>query len=62
MSDTPSNADFLVNAFPVLAWIPDWFPWTQWKQTARAFREQKNAIMNDTFQWTKDQIVGVSSN
>lgn len=48
----------MVNAFPVLARVPDWFPWTQWKQTAREFRGQKNEIMNATFQWTKDQIVG----
>ncbi|KAF8705610.1 cytochrome P450, partial [Rhizoctonia solani] len=48
--------DFLVNAFPTLARVPDWFPWTQWKQVARSFREQKNSIMNETFQWTKDQI------
>ncbi|KDN39026.1 hypothetical protein RSAG8_09062, partial [Rhizoctonia solani AG-8 WAC10335] len=50
------STNFLVNAFPVLAWVPDWFPWTQWKRTARSFREQKNSIMDETFQWTKDQI------
>ncbi|CAE6451763.1 unnamed protein product [Rhizoctonia solani] len=50
------STNFLVNAFPVLARVPDWCPWTQWKGTARSFREQKNSIMNETFQWTKDQI------
>ncbi|KAJ1306466.1 hypothetical protein OPQ81_007469 [Rhizoctonia solani] len=50
------STNFLVNAFPVLAWVPDWFPWTQWKKTASSFRDQKNSIMNETFQWTKDQI------
>ncbi|ELU37962.1 2OG-Fe(II) oxygenase [Rhizoctonia solani AG-1 IA] len=56
------STNFLVNAFPALARVPDWFPWTQWKQIARSFREQKNSIMNETFQWTKDQIVCYSSN
>ncbi|CAE6433708.1 unnamed protein product [Rhizoctonia solani] len=50
------STNFLVNGFPILASVPDWFPWTQWKKTARSFREQKNSIMNETFQWTKDQI------
>ncbi|KEP48417.1 cytochrome P450 family protein [Rhizoctonia solani 123E] len=55
------STNFLVNAFPVLAWVPDWFPWTQWKKTARSFREQKDSIMDETFQWTKDQIAKGSS-
>ncbi|CAE6533311.1 unnamed protein product [Rhizoctonia solani] len=50
------STNFLVNAFPMLSWVPDWFPWTQWKKTARSFREQKNSIMDETFQWTKGQI------
>ncbi|KAB5591581.1 Cytochrome P450 family protein [Ceratobasidium theobromae] len=55
------STNFLVNGFPVLAWVPNWFPWTQWKKTAREFREQKNKIMDGTFQWTKDQIANGSN-
>ncbi|KAG9093309.1 hypothetical protein FS749_014628 [Ceratobasidium sp. UAMH 11750] len=50
------STNFLVNAFPALSHVPSWLPWTGWKQTAQAFREQKNSIMDDTFEWTKGQI------
>ncbi|KAG8788910.1 hypothetical protein FRC12_014072 [Ceratobasidium sp. 428] len=55
------STNFVVNAFPALSYVPSWFPWSNWKQTARGFREQKNSIMNDTFQWTKEQIAHGSS-
>lgn len=52
--------DFLVNVFPILSYVPAWFPWTNWKETARGFRKQKNDIMDGTFEWTKAQIVSVT--
>ncbi|QRV73454.1 cytochrome P450 family protein [Ceratobasidium sp. AG-Ba] len=48
--------NFLVNGFPALAHVPSWFPGTKWKQTARSYRQQKDDIMNETFDWTKQQI------
>ncbi|KAF8695637.1 cytochrome P450, partial [Rhizoctonia solani] len=50
------RTDFLVNAFPILARVPDWVPGTGWKRTARKWREQKNEAVNAPYEWTKQQI------
>ncbi|GAB1527906.1 hypothetical protein RhiTH_011094 [Rhizoctonia solani] len=49
-------SNFLVNAFPILARLPDWAPGTGWKRTARKWREQKNEALDAPYQWTKQQI------
>ncbi|KEP46961.1 cytochrome P450 family protein [Rhizoctonia solani 123E] len=50
----PGN--FLVNAFPILSYVPDWFPGTSWKDTARKWREQKNRAVDAPYEWTKQQV------
>jgi hypothetical protein len=53
------HEDFLVNAFPILSYVPDWVPGTGWKHTARKWREQKNEAINAPYEWAKQQIVGI---
>ncbi|CAE6500115.1 unnamed protein product [Rhizoctonia solani] len=48
--------NFWVNPFPVLSYLPDWFPGTEWKRTAQKWREQKNNAVNAPYEWTKQQI------
>ncbi|CAE7183727.1 unnamed protein product [Rhizoctonia solani] len=48
--------NFLVNAFPVLSYVPDWFPGTEWKRTARKWREGKNHAVDAPYEWTKQQV------
>ncbi|KAG9073794.1 hypothetical protein FRC06_011150, partial [Ceratobasidium sp. 370] len=50
----PSN--FLVNSFPALIRVPDWFPWTDWKRLGREWREQKEDAVNGPFNWTKSEM------
>ncbi|KAF8700887.1 cytochrome P450 family, partial [Rhizoctonia solani] len=50
------RTDFWVNAFPILASVPDWVPGTGWKRTAREWREQKVKAINTPYKWTKQQI------
>ncbi|KAF8673601.1 cytochrome P450 family [Rhizoctonia solani] len=50
------RTDFWVNAFPILASVPDWVPGTGWKRTAREWREQKVKAINTPYEWTKQQI------
>jgi hypothetical protein len=52
-----SLADFLVNVFPALLYVPDWFPGTSWKQTARRWREQKDRAVETAYGWATAQIV-----
>ncbi|KAG9084682.1 hypothetical protein FRC06_003943, partial [Ceratobasidium sp. 370] len=49
-------SNFLVNLFPTLAHVPEWFPGASWKQTARKWREQKDHAVDTAYNWTKAQI------
>ncbi|KAJ1303937.1 hypothetical protein OPQ81_008348 [Rhizoctonia solani] len=49
-------SNFLVNAFPALSYVPDWFPGTGWKRTARQRREQKNRAVDAPYEWAKRQV------
>ncbi|CAE6542019.1 O-methylsterigmatocystin oxidoreductase [Rhizoctonia solani] len=49
-------SNFLVNAFPILSYVPDWFPGSEWKQTARKWRDQKNLAIDVPYEWTKQQV------
>ncbi|KAF8592911.1 cytochrome P450, partial [Ceratobasidium sp. AG-I] len=51
----PTN--FLVNVIPALVHVPEWFPGAGWKRKAREWREMKEAIVSQVYQWTKDRIV-----
>ncbi|CAE6440609.1 unnamed protein product [Rhizoctonia solani] len=48
--------NFLVNIFPSLSYVPDWFPGTCWKRTAREWRVQKERAQSVPYQWTKAQV------
>ncbi|KAG8736382.1 hypothetical protein FRC10_009385 [Ceratobasidium sp. 414] len=50
----PSN--FLVNLFPALVHVPDWFPGTNWKRTARGWREQQEHVVDTAYYRSKTQI------
>ncbi|CAE6507306.1 unnamed protein product [Rhizoctonia solani] len=45
-----------INAFPALSYVPDWFPGTGWKNTARNWRNHKNHAVDAPYQWTKQQV------
>ncbi|CAE6431728.1 unnamed protein product [Rhizoctonia solani] len=46
----------LVNVIPALKYTPPWFPGAQWKRNALEWRDQKDIMVNETFNWTKKQI------
>jgi hypothetical protein len=53
----PRPKDFLVNVFPTLSYVPEWFPGAGWKRKAREWRiQQKNAV-RDSYNWTKTRVV-----
>lgn len=51
------NSDFFVNIFPVMSYVPDWFPGTGWKRTAREWKAQKDRAVDEPFEWAKAQVV-----
>jgi hypothetical protein len=54
--------DFLVNVMPFLVHVPSWMPGTGWKQVAKEWREQKDSVIEETYQWTRTQMVSSLSN
>ncbi|KAF8667835.1 cytochrome p450 [Rhizoctonia solani] len=49
--------NFLVNVFPLLSYVPHWFPGAGWKRTAYRWRQQKERALSVPYEWTKAQIV-----
>ncbi|KAH7333661.1 cytochrome P450 [Rhizoctonia solani] len=54
MAGMPTN--FFVNTFPLLSYIPDWFPGTGWKRTAREWRTQQEKAKTEPYEWAKTQV------
>ncbi|CUA78508.1 O-methylsterigmatocystin oxidoreductase [Rhizoctonia solani] len=50
------QSNSLVNVIPALKYTPPWFPGAQWKRDALEWREQKEIMVNETFNWTKKQV------
>ena len=50
---------FLVETFPILRHIPDWFPGAGFKQTAKAWRKTLDLMCDQPHNWVKQQMVRV---
>ncbi|KAF8761813.1 cytochrome P450 [Rhizoctonia solani] len=50
------QTNFLVNLFPAMAYIPDWFPGTGWKVTAREYGAQKEKARKEPYEWVKSRV------
>ena len=48
---------FLVDVFPWLRFIPEWFPGAGWKKTAREWRQLSERMYDIGYEWTLEQIV-----
>ncbi|CUA71165.1 O-methylsterigmatocystin oxidoreductase [Rhizoctonia solani] len=48
--------NYLVNTFPWLEYIPEWFPGTKWKAKANEWRHQRDLMLGVPFEWTKNRM------
>ncbi|CAE6477712.1 unnamed protein product [Rhizoctonia solani] len=55
------QTNFFVNIFPLLAYVPDWFPGTGWKRTAREWRIQQEKAKTEPYEWVKVQVANGTS-
>ncbi|CEL57076.1 O-methylsterigmatocystin oxidoreductase OS=Aspergillus flavus (strain ATCC 200026 / FGSC A1120 / NRRL 3357 / JCM 12722 / SRRC 167) GN=ordA PE=2 SV=1 [Rhizoctonia solani AG-1 IB] len=55
-SDASIPADFIVNVFPWLEYIPSWFPGAGWKRKAMAWNKAQEDLINVPFEWTRQQM------
>jgi hypothetical protein len=48
---------FLVDIFPSLRHVPDWFPGISWKEFAKKGTKLREALYTTPYEWTKSQMV-----
>ncbi|CEL57034.1 O-methylsterigmatocystin oxidoreductase OS=Aspergillus flavus GN=ordA PE=3 SV=2 [Rhizoctonia solani AG-1 IB] len=48
--------NFLVNAFPWLDYVPEWFPGATWKIKANEWRRQRDLMLHVPFEWTRGKM------
>lgn len=48
---------FLVDVFPWLRFVPEWFPGAGWKKTAREWRQVVDRTFDTGYSWALEQIV-----
>ncbi|KAG8796150.1 hypothetical protein FRC12_003741 [Ceratobasidium sp. 428] len=49
-------SNFMVNTIPVLKYVPPWMPGAEWKRDVLGWKEQKEVMVDETFNWTKRQV------
>ncbi|KAJ7157101.1 cytochrome P450 [Mycena filopes] len=52
---TAPNA-FAVDVFPILRFIPEWFPGASWKKKVEPYRQTLQDLMNTPFIWVKERM------
>ena len=57
-SETTVPGRLLVNSFPFLRHVPDWFPGTQWKQILKEVAVISNRVVSKPFADAKIRLVG----
>jgi hypothetical protein len=50
---------FLVDIFPWLRFVPEWFPGTGWKKIAKEWRHLRERMENAGYDWSLEQIVRI---
>ncbi|KDN44626.1 hypothetical protein RSAG8_05391, partial [Rhizoctonia solani AG-8 WAC10335] len=50
------QTNFLVNTFPVLLHVRNWFPGTSWKRLGRELGAQKYKAKTELYEWAKPQV------
>ncbi|CAE6359931.1 unnamed protein product [Rhizoctonia solani] len=53
--------NFLVNTFPWLEYVPEWFPGAMWKAKANEWRRQRDLMLHIPFEWTKSKMSTVTA-
>ncbi|KAF9067157.1 cytochrome P450 [Rhodocollybia butyracea] len=55
-SETVAPNAFLVDAFPILQYVPSWFPGAAWKKKAHHYRKTLQDMLHVPYNWTKSQM------
>ncbi|GJJ15253.1 hypothetical protein Clacol_009529 [Clathrus columnatus] len=55
-SEMTVNGAFAVDSFPMLRFVPSWFPGAGWKKKAMKYREGLIEMLERPYEWTKQQM------
>ncbi|CEL59168.1 O-methylsterigmatocystin oxidoreductase OS=Aspergillus flavus (strain ATCC 200026 / FGSC A1120 / NRRL 3357 / JCM 12722 / SRRC 167) GN=ordA PE=2 SV=1 [Rhizoctonia solani AG-1 IB] len=50
------QTNYLVNVFPAMVYIPDWFPGAGWKRTGREYGVRQHKAKTEPYNWLKAQV------
>ncbi|KAG8688870.1 hypothetical protein FRC08_011226 [Ceratobasidium sp. 394] len=50
------TSNYLVNTIPALKYVPPWMPGAEWKRDVVEWKEQKEVMVDETFNWTKRNV------
>ncbi|KAF8999613.1 cytochrome P450 [Cyathus striatus] len=56
-SELTVNGAYLVDIFPILQYVPAWFPGAGWKRKVPQFRANLNRMMEAPFEWAQQQLM-----
>ncbi|KAL1681124.1 cytochrome P450 [Schizophyllum commune] len=55
-SEFGAPGKWLVDIFPVLRYVPDWFPGTGWKQAVKEQHDNVQKLINTPYEWVKQEM------
>lgn len=59
-ADAAVPGRYLVDTFPIMKYIPSWFPGAGWKRKANHWRHVNQEVCHGPFDMVKEQIVSFS--
>lgn len=54
--ETTQSGAFAVDTFPILRFVPSWFPGATWKTKAAEYRRDVDEMLERPYNWTKEQM------
>jgi hypothetical protein len=57
LAETGHPGSFLVDMFPIMKIIPEWFPGAGWKGKARTWRNINAIVVSDLWDTVKERVV-----
>jgi hypothetical protein len=58
VNEATTPGKFLVEIFPIMTYIPSWFPGAGWRKKVDYWRDISRQVRLDSFKVVKNQVVG----
>ncbi|KAJ7595756.1 cytochrome P450 [Mycena floridula] len=60
-SETTAANAFMVDIFPILRFVPEWFPGAAWKKKVTIYSSTLKSMLDIPFQWVQEQMTAGTS-